>query len=324
MTTCIWLTALSWLPLWHVYLVIHLIYLSSSPFSFSRKHTSFASHRLASTPSFCLFPLGIARPFFLESCFRRPRCVHSFSLPLCWPLHSLSPQQLVLMPPRTLIWLCTGWATSTSLTCPHHRSSRLQGQGSNQKPLRHFCDDESIDIIPIGFVNVFPDQEGANGYPGTNFANACGGSYYTSPDGKETLLLNSCPLIGEDIKYCQTQGKKVLLSLGGASPDVFIASDESAEKFADFLWGAFGPEQLSWEGPRPFGDASVDGFDFDIESEADKISGPVDFGYATMVDRFRHLYEGEEKTYYISASPQCIIPDARLSDAISKAIFDFL
>ncbi len=93
---------------------------------------------------------------------------------------------------------------------------------------------------------------------------------------------------------------------------------------ADFLWGAFGPVKETWEGPRPFGDASIDGFDFDIESEADKINGPVDFGYATMVDHLRHLYAQEEGTYYISAAPQCIIPDSRLSDAISKSIFDFM
>jgi chitinase len=173
-------------------------------------------------------------------------------------------------------------------------------------------------------VNVFPDQEGAHGYPGTDFGNACGGSYYKSPDGKQTKLLESCPLIGSDIKYCQAQGKMILLSLGGAQPDVYIASESSAKDMAEFLWGAFGPVKNSWNGPRPFGDVSVDGFDFDIESEAARITGPVDFGYAIMVDHFRHLYAAEDKTYYISGAPQCVIPDSHLSDAISKSIFDFM
>jgi chitinase len=145
-----------------------------------------------------------------------------------------------------------------------------------------------------------------------------------SPEGKETRLLESCAAIGSDIKYCQAQGKKILLSLGGATPDVYIASESSAKAMADFLWGAFGPAKSSWGGPRPFGDASVDGFDFDIESEADKITGPVDFGYATMVDHFRHLFAEEAETYYISAAPQCIVADSHLSDAISKSIFDFM
>jgi chitinase len=173
-------------------------------------------------------------------------------------------------------------------------------------------------------VNVFPDQKGANGYPGTNFGNACGGSYYTSPDGKETRLLESCPLIGSDIEYCQAKGKKILLSLGGAATDVYIASESSAIGMADFLWGAFGPAKDTWDGPRPFGDVCVDGFDFDIESKAADITGPTDFGYATMVDHFRELFKEEAKTYYVSAAPQCIIPDSHLSDAISKSIFDFM
>jgi chitinase len=173
-------------------------------------------------------------------------------------------------------------------------------------------------------VNVFPDQKGANGYPGTDFGNACGGSYYKSPEGKQTKLLESCPGMASDIKYCQSKGKKILLSLGGSSSDVYIASESSAKDMADFLWGAFGPSKTSWEGPRPFGDACVDGFDLDIESHASNITGSVDFGYATMVDQFRSLFDKEEKTYYISGAPQCAIPDSHLSDAISKSIFDFM
>lgn len=171
---------------------------------------------------------------------------------------------------------------------------------------------------------MFPDQEGANGYPGTNFGNACGGSYYKSPEGKETRLLESCAQIGSDIQYCQSKGKKILLSLGGASPDVYIATESSAKDMADFLWGAFGPAKHTWEGPRPFGEAYVNGFDFDIESHASNITGLVDFGYAIMVDYFRHLFAAEEETYYISGAPQCVVPDSHLSDAISKSVFDFL
>jgi chitinase len=115
-----------------------------------------------------------------------------------------------------------------------------------------------------------------------------------------------------------------LLSLGGGSPDVYIASEQSAKDMADFLWGAFGPKKHTWKGPRPFGDACVDGFDFDIESHIANITGPVDFGYATMVDHFRQLFVGQSKEYYISAAPQCMIPDSHLSDAISKSIFDFM
>lgn len=116
-----------------------------------------------------------------------------------------------------------------------------------------------------------------------------------------------------------------MLSIGGLELDVYLASDPSASAFADFLWGAFGPLKPSWTGPRPFGDVCVDGFDFDIESDATHIPTAVDFGYATMVDRFRGLFALEVgKTYYISAAPQCLVPDAHLADAISKSIFDYM
>lgn len=86
----------------------------------------------------------------------------------------------------------------------------------------------------------------------------------------KTELLSGCSQIAEDIPICQAAGKKVFLSLGGANPaNQQILSDESAESFANFLWGAFGPVTHDWVqagSPRPFGDAVMDGFDFDVEN----------------------------------------------------------
>jgi chitinase len=41
------------------------------------------------------------------------------------------------------------------------------GQGYDQIPLSEVCDDPSVDIVNIGFVNRFPQKSGD--YPGTNF-----------------------------------------------------------------------------------------------------------------------------------------------------------
>ena len=94
--------------------------------------------------------------------------------------------------------------------------------------------------------------------------------------------------------------------------------------FADFLWKAFGPEDLSSDVPRPFGDAVVDGFDFDIES----ILTPKKKehkGYGTIIDTLRtHFAQDLSKTYYISGAPQCIIPDAHLAHALKTSWFDFI
>lgn len=118
-----------------------------------------------------------------------------------------------------------------------------------------------------------------------------------------------------------------MLSLGGAIPtNQSIKNDESAIAFAKFLWNAFGPKHPAYEGPRPFGDAVVDGFDFDIESAVSDGDATSQYrGYGTMIDTLRVLYATDaEKHYYISGSPQCVIPDAHLAHPIETSWFDFL
>lgn len=92
--------------------------------------------------------------------------------------------------------------------------------------------------------------------------------------GEDSGFLSDCVQIIEDIQVCQDAGKKVLLSLGGATPagGQYIASKESAIDFAEFIWGAFGPTDsasVSDDIPRPFDSVVVDGFDFDIELGTD-------------------------------------------------------
>ncbi|GAB7359587.1 hypothetical protein MBLNU230_g6772t1 [Neophaeotheca triangularis] len=208
------------------------------------------------------------------------------------------------------------------------------GQGPNQDRLVETCKDPSVDLVVVGFVNVFPDQPGSGGYPGTNFGNACGDETYTN-NGVSTKLQRNCPFVGEDIKTCQdTYGKKVLLSLGGGYPtNYYIRNPSTAESFANFLWGAYGPQTAAWTNagrPRPFGNAVVDGFDFDIESEMNPAPAGVpnykDSGYAVMIQTFRQkkFVLDTTKNYYISGAPQCIVPDAHLSFPIANSWFDFL
>ena len=197
----------------------------------------------------------------------------------------------------------------------------------------------NVDIVIVAFVNVFPDNEGSGGYPGTNFGNACGAPTYTNSTGGATQLLSDCPYIGPDITTCQsTYGKKVLFSLGGAYPlNYFIGGGKQAVEFADFLWGAFGPVTSAWTNankPRPFGNAVIDGFDFDIESEVSPpptwrgkpVNNYMTRGYAKMIKTFKEVLfpQDTSKSYYISGAPQCIVPDAHLGTVVTKAWFDFL
>jgi hypothetical protein len=77
-----------------------------------------------------------------------------------------------------------------------------------------------------------------------------------------------------------------------------IDNDASAVAFSEFLWGAFGPVVEGYDGPRPFGDTVLDGFDFDIESilKAGQDPSALYRGYATMIDTLRGFYDLERKT----------------------------
>lgn len=171
--------------------------------------------------------------------------------------------------------------SSAYLARSRHADS-YQGQGAYQPRLSTFCAETSLDIINIGFVNYFPDV-GLAGWPQTNFGNQCDGTVYTH-NGETTGLLKNCHQIVEDIPICQANGKKIFLSLGGATPEVgqYVATKESAVAFSEWLWGAFGPNDSPYatiDVPRPFDDVVVDGFDFDIE-------WGVDFGIYLAVSAF--------------------------------------
>ncbi|PVI06527.1 glycoside hydrolase family 18 protein, partial [Periconia macrospinosa] len=201
------------------------------------------------------------------------------------------------------------------------------GQGDAQITLPEVCSDASVDIVNLAFVNEFPTAIGE--YPGNNFANACEPDKYTL-NGKTTKLSSNCPLIGPGIQKCHENGKKVFLSLGGGLPTNYsLPSQELAEYFADFLWGAFGPLTAEWEEagkPRPFGDVSVDGFDLDLEAwiEGAPFNEYQYINYDHFVNRLRSNYASSGGEYYISGAPQCTVPDSRMAYAIERSHFDFL
>ena len=82
--------------------------------------------------------------------------------------------------------------------------------------------------------------------PEVNFANHCWNT--VSP---EYPNLYKCPKIEEGIKFCQNAGKKLLISLGGATGNNNL-DDQKADILAQNLWDLF----LGGKGKqniRPFG-----------------------------------------------------------------------
>ncbi|ODQ51005.1 glycoside hydrolase [Saitoella complicata NRRL Y-17804] len=182
------------------------------------------------------------------------------------------------------------------------------GGSSTQSSLATYCQDSIVDVIPLAFLTTF----NIGGDPTLNFASACEGTYF---DDSTTLL--NCGQIAEDIQTCQNSGKKILLSLGGASGSYGFTSDSQAEEFAVEMWGMFGGNTSSGL-DRPFGDSIIDGFDLDIE-------GGSITGYSAFVTKMRELYATDtSKDYYISGAPQCPMPDAYLNAALTTSYFDMI
>jgi chitinase len=139
--------------------------------------------------------------------------------------------------------------------------------------LASFCDNSEVDIIPLGFLDIYPAQ--GNGWPGTNFASSCGSTNFAAPgyhnvnDPSKNDLKNDCPTLVDGIAHCQAQGKQILLSLGGApgTTSYQLTSTADALFMAKFLWGAFGPLQHPNNYPRPFDTPTKsNSVDFDIET----------------------------------------------------------
>jgi len=180
-----------------------------------------------------------------------------------------------------------------------------QDSTGGQQSLRFYCNDDTIDVIPMAFLYVF---FGEGGQPVMNFANICSEGSGTFPGTK----LADCSFLATDIQHCQAKGKMVTLSLGGAGAQVGFSSDSQAAEFATTIWNMF----LGGNGGmRPFGDAVLDGVDLDIEN------GSSSF-YATFVNKLRSLSKGAPKQYYVTGAPQCPFPDQELSNALNNAFFD--
>ncbi|CCX31705.1 glycoside hydrolase superfamily [Pyronema domesticum] len=197
----------------------------------------------------------------------------------------------------------------TALAVPVANVKRYTGQTvayfgqikkSSGDSLANLCKDPNVDIVVLAFLHIL---WGAGGLPGTDFWPYCSG---TIPG---TDLAN-CPTYEADIKACQANGKKVLLSIGGAT---MTQSMTDPVKFSQNVWNLFGRGKGSI---RPFGTAVVDGYDLDIETNNNT-------GWTQLVAEFRKL-AASSGGVIISGAPQCPKPDASLQDTVYKLDYLFI
>ncbi|KAL2249042.1 acidic endochitinase SE2 [Sesamum indicum] len=170
------------------------------------------------------------------------------------------------------------------------------GQNGAEGTLADACNSGNYQFINIAFLTTF----GSGQTPVLNLAGHC-----DPPSG-------TCTGISNDIRTCQSRGIKILLSLGGATGSYSLSSPDDARQVADYLWNTFlGGSSSS----RPLGDAVLDGIDFDIESGSGQ--------YWDDLARALSGYSSQRKVY-LSAAPQCPIPDAHLDTAIQTGLFDYI
>ncbi|KAG6857294.1 hypothetical protein H0H87_006487 [Tephrocybe sp. NHM501043] len=175
--------------------------------------------------------------------------------------------------------------------------------GQGDEKLSSICKDDTIDAIPLAFLSKYFGKGGlpeldsicsADPFPGTRLAN--------------------CKSLSDDIKACQAKGKIVTLSLGGADGKNNFETDAEAEKFADTVWDLFLGGDGGKDSVRPFGDAVLDGIDFDIEQGTTA-------KYDAFVKRIQSKAK-EGKKVYITAAPQCPYPDKFLGEVLDAVAFD--
>ncbi|RDW93120.1 glycoside hydrolase family 18 protein [Aspergillus mulundensis] len=207
-----------------------------------------------------------------------------------------------------LVALQTAYAaldlSSNSTIVVYWGQNSFQGTGDlAQQRLGNYCEDSNIDVLVLAFLTTI---NGPGGAPEINFANASDNC--TTFSG--TNLLN-CPEIGEDIAKCQAADKTILLSIGGATyTEGGFASETAANAGADLLWATFGPDNGDTTVHRPFGEAVIDGFDFDFEATVSNTGA--------FVTRLRSLADADtSKEYYLTAAPQCPFPDAADKDILN-------
>ncbi|KAK3832380.1 MAG: glycoside hydrolase superfamily [Linnemannia gamsii] len=178
-----------------------------------------------------------------------------------------------------------------------------------QKPLGDYCQSAGTeDVIVLAFLHVF--NSASRGLPRMDLANQCEQNAAFPGTG-----LLHCPRTGEGVKMCQSKGKAVILSLGGAAGAYGFSDDAEAKDFAHTIWNLF---LGGSSGTRPLDDAILDGVDLDIE-------GGSAAGYPAFIAELRSLFAADtRKQYYITAAPQCPFPDAYLGVALQSAWVDMV
>ncbi|XP_061338564.1 hevamine-A-like [Gastrolobium bilobum] len=164
------------------------------------------------------------------------------------------------------------------------------GQNGNEGSLNETYATGLYSYVNIAFLSTF----GYGKIPRINLAGHCDPSSI------------GCTKIGRDIRNCQKQGIKVMLSIGGAAVS-YLASSADAKNVSDYLWDNFLGGSTS---SRLLGDAVLDGIDIFMGQ---------DIPYVDDLAR----YLKSHTNVYLSAAPQCSFLD-HWGTALDTDLFDYV
>ncbi|EXJ80949.1 hypothetical protein A1O3_07237 [Capronia epimyces CBS 606.96] len=203
---------------------------------------------------------------------------------------------------------------ANGLNVVYYGQSNLTGNVS----LTQICNDESIDVVILGVVKSFygPDEPSQLNIT-LDLHSLCSGPTAAQVKARQAGLLD-CVSGGfvQEIASCQKQGKKVLISAGSASGNLYMPNSKAASKVANMLWNLFlGGTDSTIMPLRPFGSVVLDGFDLDNENATNAKYLP------NLISLLRRqLKHDKSKSYYLSAAPICALPDPEIP--VAKLIRD--
>ena len=108
-----------------------------------------------------------------------------------------------------------------------------------------------------------------------------------------------------------------MLSIGGEFGNYALISFEDLKNVSEYLWNNFLAGSSS--SSRPFGDAILDGIDFDIKLTVYIAVRPLE-----GLVRYLKSYSADTQKVYLSAAPQCPFPDVILGSALDTGLFDYV
>ncbi|KAI0457828.1 glycoside hydrolase superfamily [Xylaria acuta] len=201
------------------------------------------------------------------------------------------------------IFVSAAYNSTASSNVAVYWGQNSAGGANTQESLIQVCRTKpDVDIILLAFLTSATNIDG-----GLNFAN----SYRPTQ---------------QEIIECQSQhNKTILLSLGGQITDgtwSFMSQDQAMDA-ANRIWAAFGPASPTGQSTRPFGLASVDGFDLDFEAPYSNVH--------VFAQQLRNLMKKagmvRRQRFYLAAAPQCPFPDKNLYSILygdATMVLDFV